>query len=197
MTVQDPGDGVRFGRTLIAALVADDVVSVGVEALLYPANERGVLPASAGSLRHRAGAAVEREAMERAPLPLGGVIITGAGDLAALGIKAIVHAVVARQLGDPARLDLLRRAIDASLAAADGRRIRSLALPPLIAIDGDGSPLDEGAVGALLVEPIVAYLRRSTTRLERVVLTYRYPDHAERVREAIVAARQRLWVLTS
>src|SRR4051794_12656643 len=104
MSSQSPSQGVRFGRTLLIA-GAGEVIDQPAQAVVYAANQRGVMGAGpAGSIRSTGGPEVEREAMARAPLELGTAIMTGSGHLAERGISAVLHAVVIPSLGESARL---------------------------------------------------------------------------------------------
>jgi O-acetyl-ADP-ribose deacetylase (regulator of RNase III) len=192
----EPGTatGVRFGRTVIGTSVGDPLEEA-VEGIVCLANPRGVLGAGGTSaLRRLGGEDIEREAMARAPLEPGGAIATGAGRLGERGFRAVLHAVASRALGEPARLALLRLALPAALGAADERRVRSLVIPPLAAVATDGSQVGPDAAGAALVDEVVAYLRRSPSRIERIVFAFRFEDEAQTVAAALLEARRRLWV---
>lgn len=186
--------GVRFGRTTICA-VTGDLLDQDVDGIVVAANCRGVMGAASAAglpgLRSLGGSAIEREAMIAAPLDLGTALVTGAPGLEARGTRAVVHAVVHRALGHPARPEDVRRAVAAAVAAADGHRLRSLALP-LIGLDAAGAA-PERAV-AVLVDELVGCLRRSSLRLDRVVLVCRFADHADIAAAALARARERSWI---
>ncbi|HEU0114184.1 MAG TPA: macro domain-containing protein, partial [Thermomicrobiales bacterium] len=182
-----------FGRTLIVA-VAGDVLRQDVEAIVVAANTRGVLgalyaPGLVG-LRSLGGSEIEREAMVQAPLDLGAAIVTGAAGLEPRQIAAVIHAVVHQSLGDVARIDHVRRAVGATLIAADRARLRSLAMPLLGA---EADRLDADAFIAAIVEALVAALRRSTLRLDRIVIACRFDELALVTRTAVRRARERAW----
>lgn len=161
-------DGVRFGRTLL--LVRVGVLGLqGVDAMLLPANRRGLLGVnlSAGA-RVDGGLEVEREAMAQAPLTLGTAVVTGAGTLAKAGLTNMVHVVVADDLGDPPRELPLRQGVVAALRQAEGVRARNLGVLPL------GAGTDKGRVSReqsvpIIIEEIIGYLRRSSaSRFETI-----------------------------
>lgn len=186
-------EGIRFGRTTVVA-VAGVLPDQAVDALVHAANCRGMMGTRGpGAVRLAAGAEVEREAMRHAPLDLGTALVTGPGDLAARGVRAVVHAVVHRTLGEPVRLSVLRRATAAVLYAADERRLRSLALPPLGA-GTDPADLAPGAAAEAIVDEIVGYLRRSSSRLERIVLVAHLDVDASAIAGSVARARERAWV---
>jgi len=185
-------EGVRFGRTLVVA-TAGDLLDQHVDALVHAANCRGVMGTGGPGAFHAAGPVIERLAMSHAPLDLGTALVTEPGDLAARGVRAIVHAVVHPTLGSPVRLSVVRRAIGAALAAAETNRFRSLAIPPL----GGGTEPDDpspAAVAAIVVAEIVGHLRRSTSRLERIVVVARFDVDAAVIARTIERARERDWI---
>ena len=190
----DESIGVRFGRTLLVPATGDPLRQA-IDGIVVPANRRGVMGAGfAGQVRLAGGSEIEREAMALAPLTVGGAISTSAGQLAGRGLTTIVHAVVADALGAPTRLDIVREATSASLVEADRRRIRSLLLPALGAGLGAGR-LDAGEVTAVMIEEVVAYLRRFTSRIDRIVMPQHTDREAEELRRALIEARELWWGL--
>jgi len=188
-TASEPG--VRFGRTLVIAS-AESIFAHGVEAIVCPANRRGVMGVGiAGQIRLQGGAEIEREAMAGAPLTIGQAIVTAAGNLGERGTRAIIHAVTSDALGAPTQVETIRRATTAVLQATDRNRIRSLAMPPIGA--GVGSGRFQGdTVMLMMVEEIVAHLRRFTSRLDRIVLVCRDEREVRDLDYALAEAR-RLW----
>lgn len=188
----DPKSGIRFGRTVIS-VASGRLTEQPVEALVYAANQRGLMGTGGGdTIRLAGGADIEREAMSYAPLELGAAVVTGAGKLTECGIAAVIHAVVSPQLGDPVKPDVVRRAYTEALRLADTRHLRSLALPaPAIPL-ANGLP-DQLAGAELLIETIVTYLRRTSTRLEHLMLTVRFADEVQPVLSVVARARERSW----
>lgn len=191
---QTDEDGVRFGRTLIQT-VAGELPEQAVDGIACPANRRGVMGAgAAGAVRLAGGMEVEREAMAAAPLTIGTAVATTAGDLSAHGVRVILHAVVSDMLGAPTREDIIKQATADVLRLADRQRVRALALPPLGAGLGPGR-VPTSRVWELMIEETVAYLRRFTSRLERIVLVTRFPDEAEELTRMLRIAREHWWGL--
>jgi O-acetyl-ADP-ribose deacetylase (regulator of RNase III) len=149
---------------------------------------------AAGAVRLAGGMEVEREAMAAAPLTMGTAVATTSGDLAARGVRVIFHAVVSDRLGAPTREDIVQQATTDLLRLADRQRVRALALPPIGAGLGPGR-LPTARVWELMIEEIVAYLRRFTSRLERIILVTRFPDEAEEVTRLLRVAREHWWGL--
>ena len=192
MTETETTRGVRFGRTVVHA-AAGDLVDQPVQAIVYAANTRGVMGAGpAGSVRLVGGPDIEREAMEAAPFDLGTAIVTGSGRLTERGIEAVIHAVVAPLLGEPAELAEVRRALAAALRAADARRFHSLALP-LLGLRSDATPGERADTVDAIVDEFVAHIRRGGSRLETVILVTRFEDDLAIIVDSLTRARQRSW----
>ena len=192
MSETTAGTGVRFGRAILAALPGE-LIAQPVDALVLAANQRGVMGAgTAGAVRSAGGAVIEREAMERAPLPLGGAIATSPGKLAERGVAAILHAVVAERLAEPSTVELVRRAVAAVLQLADERRWRSLALPPVGGGKGPGQ-LPIAVAAEAIVDETIAHIRRGQSRIDRVVFVSRDADDVLAFADAIARGRERSW----
>jgi O-acetyl-ADP-ribose deacetylase (regulator of RNase III) len=190
--LQEPG--VRFGRTLVIPS-ADSIFSHGVEAIVTPANRRGVMGVGvAGQVRIQGGAEIEREAMALAPLTMGRAVVTSAGKLKEEGTKAIIHAVVSDALGTPTREHIVREATTAALQAADRNRLRSVVLPPLGSGPGPGR-FGSDTVILVMTEELVAHLRRFTSRLDRIVLVCRDQREVRDLEHALIEARRLWWGL--
>lgn len=182
----------RFGGTVLVATVGR-LADQPVDGLAIAANQRGVMAGGVpGSIRALAGDRVEREAMARAPLPLGGAIRTGAGGLEDRGVAAVLHAVVRVAPGEPARMSDVQRATANLLRLADEERIRSLALPAI----GSGAAVGQlpfAKVAAEMVEAVVGYLRRTTSRIERIILVTSLEEDRDLMNALIRVAYEHQW----
>lgn len=184
--------GVRFGRTLLTVGVGSPI-DQRVDVLVCPANRRGVMGVGvAGAIRLAGGAEIEREIMEFAPLTMGAAYTTSAGTLSASGIRFVVHGVVSNELGSPSREDVVRRATVAALREVDRIRVKSVAFPPLGAGLGPDK-LTVQQVTLVMIEEIVAHVRRFTSRIDTIVLLCRDQREARATHEAVVQARV-LWL---
>ena len=193
MSSATPSQGTRFGRTLLVA-GAGEVIDQPVQAVVYAANQRGVMGAGpAGSIRTAGGAEVEREAMALAPIDLGTAVVTGSGHLEDRGVTAVIHAAVIPSIGESARRDAVERAVTATLRAADRAKIKSVAMP-LLGASADALDHEREAVAEQIVDAAVAYLRREGSRLERIMVISRFEDDVAMVNDVIQRARERLWV---
>src|SRR5690606_22712348 len=143
------------------------------EAIVYPANQRGVMGAMPGSgfagLRSLGGSEIEREAMAQAPLDIGTALVTRAPGLEERGINAVIHAVIHRSLGEAPRPEDVKRAISAVITEIDRTKLRSVAFP-LLGVEGATVRDQPGPLITAIVEEIVGCLRRMPTRLDTIIL---------------------------
>lgn len=183
---------VRFGRTLVD-VVTGELVDQHVQAIVYPANSRGVMGAGpAGSLRTSAGAEVEREAMAHAPLDLGSSIATGPGRLGELGIELILHASIVPSIGERAAPQAVFRALDDAMRLAIDHKLRSIAIP-FLGASADDSDAERHALADGLVDVVIKRLRQRGVRLERVVFAVRFDDDRAMLASVVQRARERGW----
>ncbi len=150
------------GETVIE-LSRGDLTAWRGDAIVNAANTELVMGAGvAGAIAARAGATVQQEALEQAPIALGEVARTRAGLLPA---KFVLHAAVmaADRRTDG---DVIARATRAALAEAESIGLRSIAFPAL----GTGvGRIPYGDAAAAMLGAVVAYLKeRTAPRLWRV-----------------------------
>ena len=184
-----------FGRTLVTVAVGD-LLAQGAEMIVLPANRRGVLGPLAtpglNGLRSLGGSEIEREAMAMAPLDLGTAVITGPAGLTQRGVAAVIHAAVHPSLGERARPEYVRRAVPAILNVASAAPYYTLALP-LLGVDSTANADDTAAAISTLVNELIAALRRSYPRIDRITIICRFESQALLVRQALFQARERSW----
>lgn len=182
----------RFGRTVIS-VVTTPPDELGVEAIVSPANSRGVMGVgTAGLLRLRGGGEIEREAMAVAPLTVGTVVVTTAGDLQRDGTRFIFHAVIANALGSPTREQDVRQATVAWLEAAARERVRSLAVP-ILRSGQSLLALSSEAAFSVMIEEIIAHLRRYPTRISRIVILAQDGREREMIGNVLDTAHTLWW----
>lgn len=118
-----------------------DICDLEVDAIVNPANLSLWMSTGVGGAIKRAGGdAIEFAAVRQAPVPLGGAVVTTAGNLAA---KAIIHAVSLdrdRRTSGP----VIDAAVRSAMARAREIGATSVAFPALGTGVG-GYPLDEAA----------------------------------------------------
>jgi O-acetyl-ADP-ribose deacetylase (regulator of RNase III) len=156
-------------------VVAADVTKLEVDAIANAANTQlrhggGV----AGAISRAGGPAVQRESDERAPIGLGEAVETTAGDMPATWV---IHAAT-MELGGPTSAEIIERATRSTLAKAEQRGARSLALVAFGTGVG-GFSLDEAA------RIMVAAAREHTGDLGKVIFAVRGEDAERAFREAL------------
>ena len=147
-----------------------DVTKLEVDAITNAANAQllhggGV----AGAIARAAGPDLERESREKAPIEVGEVVETTAGDMPA---RWVIHAATMAQPGGTTSAEIVEKATRSTLQKADELGARSLALVAFGTGVG-GFPLDEAA------RIMVGVARQYEGRLERIVFAVR-GDEAER-----------------
>lgn len=187
-------DGVRFGRTVLRVQFRN-WTSSGFDAMVLPNNRRGLLGVnfSAGR-RVDGGLDVEREAMSHAPMTMGTAIVTGSGALQQYGIEHVIHAIVADQLGDAPRELPLRQATVDAMRKLDEIKSRHAAIVPL----GAGSVrerVDRGRSVPIMIEEIIGYLRRSSSRVESVTFLCNSESEMAEVAGLVERMRRDWWGL--
>jgi O-acetyl-ADP-ribose deacetylase len=157
-------------------VVEGDIAALEVDAVANAANDHLWMGAGvAGALKRAGGEEIEREAVAKAPVPLGTAVATSAGRLKA---NYVLHGAV---MGQDLRTngDLVRRTTKSCLELADELGAQSLALPAFGTGVG-GFPLPECA--EIMVDVARSY---EPVSLERVVFAV-FGDEARQAFEAAV-----------
>ena len=112
-------------------LMQGDISTAEADALVNAANnELWMGSGVAGALRRAGGPEVEREAISKGPIKVGEAVATGAGELAARGVKYIIHAA-AMGAGAGASERSVREATLNSLHLAEQLVVKRIAFPAL------------------------------------------------------------------
>lgn len=115
----------RMGRTEII-LERGDITEYEVDAIVNAASGDMVMGSGvAGAIKRKGGTIIEEEAVRQAPVEVGDVVVTTAGNLAA---GYVIHAAVMGPDHKPSA-EMVRRATLATLRRADELRLHSLACP--------------------------------------------------------------------
>lgn len=139
-----------------------DITELEVDAVVNAANSLGEMGGGvAGALRRKGGIEVEREAMERAPIPVGTAVVTTAGKLPC---KKVIHAPTMERPAMATIPEKVRLAARAALETAEREGLASVAIPGLGT--GVGRVSAEDSARAIL-EEVCAFRGR---RLRRVIL---------------------------
>ena len=151
-------------------MVEGDITDLEVDAIVNPANSQLQLGTGvAGAIRRKGGPSIQEECNRIGGTPVGTAVMTGAGHLKA---RRVIHAV-GPQMGEGDEDKKLAAAVRASLALADRRGMKSIALPA-ISTGNFGFPMDRAA--RIMLTEIHRYLQGGT-KLDRVVVCL-YEDAA-------------------
>lgn len=162
-----------------------DLAEVEVEGVIRPVRaDLSPVNAASRDLAARAGSRVEEHLERLGSLPLGGAVITPAGDLAC---DFLIHVVVMSQ-DEPQSSHTVQRALQNGLRRATDWALDSLALPPL----GIGVGTTEPEVAAhALAEILFNHLDEGASPLDlTIVVTSDYEvDLFDRIVDELAADR--------
>jgi O-acetyl-ADP-ribose deacetylase (regulator of RNase III) len=152
-----------IGRGEISVVIGD-LTEEGTDAIVNPANS-GLAHGGgvAGAIVRRGGTEIQRESLEKAPVPVGSAVVTGAGRLPC---RWVIHAV-GPVWGEGDEEAKLRKAVGSALARAEDLGLASIALPA-ISTGIFGYPKAEGC--RVIVEEVARHLLRPTGSLGSVRL---------------------------
>jgi O-acetyl-ADP-ribose deacetylase (regulator of RNase III) len=153
---------VTLDRTQLE-LIEGDITDLDVGAIVNAANDQLQLGTGvAGAIRSKGGPSIQEECNRIGGTPVGTAVMTGGGHLKA---RWVIHAVGPR-MGEGDEDKKLAAAVRASLALADRRGVKSIALPA-ISTGNFGFPIDRAA--RITLTEVHRFLQGGT-KLERVVL---------------------------
>jgi len=145
-------------------VITGDVTKLEVDAIVNPANSQLIMGGGvAGAIRRAGGDQIQKEALGKAPIPIGKAVVTTAGKLKA---KHVIHAPTMTRPAMSTNKENVKQATRAALECASQLRIKSLAFPGMGTGVG-GLSLEEAA------EVMVAEIKRhmeSGTPLKNIVL---------------------------
>lgn len=104
-----------------------DITNIKVDAIVNPANSHGLMGGGVAlSIKEKGGADIEKEAISKAPIPIGGAITTTAGRLRA---KYVIHAPTMKEPAQPSNIVSIKMATLAALKKASELKVSSIAFP--------------------------------------------------------------------
>jgi len=108
-------------------VVKGSITDVDAEVIVNPANSKGLMGGGvAGVIKRFGGEEIEKEAVEKAPIPVGSAILTTAGKLK---FKGVIHAPTMEEPAMPSSEEKVRKATRAALELADKECFKSVAIP--------------------------------------------------------------------
>jgi len=158
-----------------------DITQVKADAVVNPANSLGEMGGGvAGALRSAGGAEIEKEAMSKAPIPVGEAISTTAGKLP---FRYVIHAPTMEKPAEASTIEKIRKATLAAVMCADSYGVKVLAIPGMGTGVGGISP---GSAAEVMVETLRNY---ETASIRKIILIDQEADMARAFREALMAER--------
>jgi O-acetyl-ADP-ribose deacetylase (regulator of RNase III) len=166
------------GRGSVEVAVGD-LTAERVDAIVNAAN--GALAHGgglAGAIVRAGGQEIQDESFTKAPVPVGGAVVTGAGRLPC---RYVIHAVGPRW-GEGDEEAKLRRAVQSALAQAEELGVASLGMPA-ISTGIFGYPKREGC--RVIAEEVCEHLRRPSGSVTEVRLVSLDDETAVSFRNAL------------
>ena len=162
---------------VVIRVVKGDLTRSEVDAIVNPANSFGYMGGGVAlAIKKAGGARIEREAVGRAPIPIGNAVATTAGRLKA---KFVIHAPTMVEPAGRANEEKVRVATLAALKCAEEKGAKSIAFP------GMGTGVG-GLSYKIAVEAMVEAIKDFTSRgvkINEIILTgYSDKLYAEFVR---------------
>ncbi|MFN3870127.1 MAG: ADP-ribose-binding protein [Aquificaceae bacterium] len=138
------------------------LLEVKAQAIVNPANSYGYMGGGvAGVIKRFGGEEIEREAVKKAPIPVGSAVLTTAGQLS---FKGVIHAPTMEEPAMKTTEEKVRKAVRAALELADKEGFEVIAMPGMGT--GVGGLSKEIAAKAML-EEVKAFSGKS---LKKVIL---------------------------
>ena len=159
-------------------LAEGDITELDTDAIVNAANSSLILGAGvAGAIRAKGGPSIQQECDDIGGCPVGGAVITSAGNLKA---RHVIHAVGPRK-GEGDEEEKLKNATLNSLKVADDNGLKSIGFPA-ISTGVFGFPIERCA--EIMLSVAIDYLQ-GETGLERVVFCL-YGEEAFGVFEGVL-----------
>lgn len=141
-------------------IMQGSILDVEAQVIVNAANSYGLMGGGvAGVIRHAAGPAVEREARQQAPIPVGMAVLTSGGKTS---FQGIIHAPTMPEpvIRIPAKN--VAQATRAALQLANSKEFTSLAIPGMGTGVGGVSPID---AAKHMVNEIRAFSPKTLTKI--------------------------------
>jgi len=138
-----------------------DLTKITCDAIVNPANSFGYMGGGvAGAIKRIGGDEIEKQAIAKAPIPLGSAVFTSAGSLPC---DFIIHAPTMEQPAMRIGVDNVRHATRAALELGIELRIKTIAIP------GMGTGVG-GVAPDIAAEAIISIAKRLEDKFEKIIL---------------------------
>lgn len=165
-------------KVLQIRLVQGDLSELATEGVVNPANSSGEMGGGvAGILRRKGGSMIEKEAMQKAPIPIGTAVATTAGTLPC---RFVIHAPTMNRPAERTDADRIARATQGALECADSLGLKQIAfpgmgtgvgrVPPQVAAETMVRVLENYRPRALQGITLVAFNQETKEAFERALL---------------------------
>lgn len=169
-----------YKGTLIR-VITGDITKLEAQALVNPANSQLIMGGGvAGAILRAGGDQIQKEASQKAPIPVGKAVATTAGKL---GAKHIIHAPTMTRPAMTANKENTKLATRAALECAKQLSIETIAFPGL----GTGvGGLDPREAAAAMTEEIKKHIDAGTT-IKEIILVGFGAELAQAFKDAVGA----------
>ena len=134
-------------------ILKGDLTETDVDAIVNPANSLGYMGGGvAGAIKRKGGEEIEKEVVEKAPIPVGKAIATNSGRLKC---RHVIHAPTMERPAMRISVDNVRKATRAALELAKDMKIKRIAIPGMGT--GVGGVKEDDAAKAM-IEVVKEYL---------------------------------------
>jgi len=104
-----------------------DLTKISCDAIVNPANSYGYMGGGvAGAIKRAGGIIIEKEAVSKAPIPVGKAVVTTAGSLPS---KHVIHAPTMKQPATNIGVENVKLATKAAFDLAFKLKLKSIAIP--------------------------------------------------------------------
>ncbi|OIO22454.1 hypothetical protein AUJ65_06110 [Candidatus Micrarchaeota archaeon CG1_02_51_15] len=158
-----------------------DLTKTVADALVNPANSRGVMGGGvAAALKTAGGERIERDAMACAPIAVGKAIVTSGGSLLC---RYVIHAPTMVNPSEKIHVKAVAQAVNAALREATRANCSSIAFPGMgTGVGGINAP----DAGHAMASAIKFFIAREKTSLKEIILIA-FDEELERAFEQAIA----------
>ncbi|MBN2250604.1 MAG: macro domain-containing protein [Candidatus Altiarchaeota archaeon] len=148
-----------------------DIATLGCDAIVNPANSLGLMGGGAAlAIKNAGGDMIERQAVRKAPIPVGKAVSTSAGTLPA---GFVIHAPTMENPAERIHDENVGKATYAALELGNRLGARSIAFPGM----GTGvGGVDKAVAAQKMVEAIKRFEKETTDPMIEKVILVAYDD---------------------
>jgi len=153
-----------------------DLTQISCDAIVNPANSYGYMGGGvAGAIKRIGGIEIEKEAISKAPIPVGNAVATTAGSLPC---KYVIHAPTMKQPAMRIDVDNVRLATKAALEIGVKLNLKTIAIPGMGTGVG-GVSVNDAA------KTITSLAKEFENKFEKIILIDRNEDMIESFKKYI------------